>query len=71
MTELEQHALNIRKNILRQVYWAQSGHPRGSLSAADILTYLGLGSVVAEVLAITKIGYPVLMIGLHDEFDQK
>lgn len=40
MTELEQHALNIRKNILRQVYWAQSGHPGGSLSAADILTYL-------------------------------
>ena len=36
MTELEQHALNIRKNILRQVYWAQSGHPGGSLSAADI-----------------------------------
>ena len=40
MTELQKHALNIRKNILNQVYWAQSGHPGGSLSAADILTYL-------------------------------
>ena len=26
--------------------------------------------MVAEVLATTRIGYPVLMIGLHDEFDQ-
>ena len=40
MTELEQHALNIRKNILTMVYTAQSGHPGGSLSAADILTSL-------------------------------
>jgi Transketolase, N-terminal subunit len=38
--ELKQHALNIRKNILREVYNAQSGHPGGSLSAADILTVL-------------------------------
>ena len=30
MTELEQHALNIRKNILTMVYTAQSGHPGGS-----------------------------------------
>lgn len=27
--------------------------------------------MVAEVLTTTKVGYPVLMIGLHDEFDQK
>ena len=38
--ELKQHALNIRKNVLREVYNAQSGHPGGSLSAADILTVL-------------------------------
>ena len=38
--ELIKHALNIRKNILREVYNAQSGHPGGSLSAADILTVL-------------------------------
>ena len=30
----------------------------------------GLGSAVAEVLAPTRIGCPVLMIGLHDEFGQ-
>lgn len=38
--ELEQHANNIRKNIVAQVYSAKSGHPGGSLSAADILTEL-------------------------------
>ena len=38
--ELEQHANNIRKNILTEVYSAKSGHPGGSLSAADILTEL-------------------------------
>ena len=38
--ELKLHAKNIRKNILRQVYGAQSGHPGGSLGATDILTVL-------------------------------
>ena len=38
--ELEQHANNIRRNILTEVYSAKSGHPGGSLSAADILTEL-------------------------------
>lgn len=33
-------ANSVRKNILRAVYAAKSGHPGGSLSAADILTYL-------------------------------
>ena len=37
---IEQHATNIRRNIITMVYTAQSGHPGGSLSAADILTYL-------------------------------
>ena len=36
--ELELHANNIRKNILTEVYSANSGHPGGSLSDADILT---------------------------------
>lgn len=35
-----QHARNIRKNILKMVHNAKSGHPGGSLSAADILTVL-------------------------------
>ncbi|MDD7280899.1 transketolase [Floccifex sp.] len=38
--ELSYHAKNIRKNILKQVYQAQSGHPGGSLGAADIITML-------------------------------
>lgn len=31
---------NIRKNIIRMITQAQSGHPGGSLSAVEILTYL-------------------------------
>lgn len=38
--ELALHAKNIRKNIVKEVYSAQSGHPGGSLGAADILTEL-------------------------------
>ena len=37
---LEEIARNIRKGVLDQVYFAQSGHPGGSLSCADILTVL-------------------------------
>lgn len=37
---LAKHAQHIRKHIIDMVYLAQSGHPGGSLSAADILTYL-------------------------------
>ena len=40
INELKSHALNIRRNIVQMVYDAQSGHPGGSLGAADILTYL-------------------------------
>lgn len=38
--KLEIIANNIRKDILTAVYHAKSGHPGGSLSAADIFTYL-------------------------------
>lgn len=38
--ELEIIANNIRKDIITAVYHAKSGHPGGSLSAADIFTYL-------------------------------
>ena len=40
VNNLKNHALNIRRNIVQMVYAAQSGHPGGSLGAADILTYL-------------------------------
>ncbi len=38
--ELEIIANKVRKNILEAVYTPQSGHPGGSLSIADVLTYL-------------------------------
>ena len=40
INELEKIAKDIRINILKTVYSAQSGHPGGSLSCADILTVL-------------------------------
>ncbi len=38
--ELQKIAANVRLGILEEVYNAASGHPGGSLSVADILTYL-------------------------------
>lgn len=40
--QLKIHATNVRKMALEAVYSAGAGHPGGSLSAADILTYLYL-----------------------------
>lgn len=37
---LEIKANEVRKQIIEEVYYAQSGHPGGSLSCADILTVL-------------------------------
>ena len=36
--ELQERTRNIRKNIVRMVTAAKSGHPGGSLSAVEILT---------------------------------
>lgn len=38
--ELKKIANRVRKDIITQVYSASSGHPGGSLSIADVLTYL-------------------------------
>jgi len=38
--ELEQQAIVLRKTALTMIYQAQSGHPGGSLSSADIITAL-------------------------------
>ena len=40
VTELKKTANNIRKGIIEEVHAAKSGHPGGSLSSADIVTYL-------------------------------
>ena len=39
-TELQKMAVEVRKGVVTGVYNAKSGHPGGSLSAADIFTYL-------------------------------
>ena len=38
--ELEKIAVEVRKGIITGVHSAKSGHPGGSLSAAEIFTYL-------------------------------
>lgn len=38
--ELRLEACNVRKGIIEGTYNAKSGHPGGSLSAADLFTYL-------------------------------
>ena len=38
--ELQKIANEVRKSIVTAVYSAKSGHPGGSLSAADLFTYL-------------------------------
>ena len=40
LTELQMTATEIRKDILKMVHAAASGHPGGSLSAADLMTAL-------------------------------
>ncbi|MBQ9079634.1 MAG: transketolase [Clostridia bacterium] len=40
LSQLKQTAANIRLGILEGVHAAKSGHPGGSLSIADIITYL-------------------------------
>ena len=38
--ELRRAANQVRKNIVTAIYYAKAGHPGGSLSAAEIFTYL-------------------------------
>ena len=38
--ELKKMANNVRKGIVESVHSAKAGHPGGSLSAADIFTFL-------------------------------
>lgn len=40
VVELKRQAVKVRKGIIEGVFAAKSGHPGGSLSAADLLTYL-------------------------------
>ena len=38
ITSLKKKAVTLRKHIIRMTHNAQSGHPGGSMSAADIVT---------------------------------
>ena len=38
--ELKKTANEVRKGIIKSTHAAKSGHPGGSLSAADVFTYL-------------------------------
>ena len=38
--ELQKHANDVRKGIITSVHSARAGHPGGSLSAADVFTFL-------------------------------
>ncbi len=40
LENLKKSALNVRRNIVKMIHSAKSGHPGGSLSGADILTVL-------------------------------
>ncbi|MCD8109226.1 MAG: transketolase [Clostridiales bacterium] len=44
-TELEKLAVEVRKGIITGTYSAKSGHPGGSLSAAELFTYLYFGEM--------------------------
>lgn len=40
ISDLQKTAVEVRKSIIESLHSARSGHPGGSLSAADVLTYL-------------------------------
>ena len=56
--ELQKHANNIRINIIKEVANANSGHPGGSLSAADIVTVLYFLQMRLTQLAQNKKSIP-------------
>ena len=49
MENLKEKALNIRKNIIEMIYLAQSGHPGGALSCADLLTVLYFSEMNVDI----------------------
>ena len=49
MEDLSKIALNIRRNIIKMIYAASSGHPGGVLSCADLLTVLYFSEMRVDV----------------------
>ena len=54
--ELQKTAVEVRKGIIEAVHSAKSGHPGGSLSAADIFTYLYFEEMNIDPKAPKKVG---------------
>lgn len=54
--ELEKMANEIRKDIVTAVHSAKSGHPGGSLSSADIFTYLYFEEMNVDPVLPFRIG---------------
>ena len=50
--ELQKIANEVRKGIVTAVHAAGAGHPGGSLSAADIYTYLYFEELIPRILRI-------------------
>ena len=55
INELKKISKEIRKSIVTQVYKAQSGHPGGSISIADILTVLYFNEMNIDAFENMKI----------------
>lgn len=49
MENLQNKALNIRRNILEMIFTASSGHPGGALSCADLLTALYFSEMKVDI----------------------
>ena len=66
--QLAKIANQVRKDIVTGVYNAKSGHPGGSLSAADMLTFLYFEEMNVspeKILTETDLYYQKVMLHLH------
>ena len=50
--ELKKHANDVRRGIIAAVHGAKAGHPGGSLSAADIFTYLYFEKIFISSISV-------------------
>ena len=71
--ELKKTANEVRKGIIKSTHAAKSGHPGGSLSAADVFTYLYFGvkycvniSSFSTILRIQKMKTEIVSYYLKD-----
>ena len=63
--ELQKVANEVRKGIITSVHAAKAGHPGGSLSAADIFTYLYFEEIVTALYCPKDIQRQVFTAHLH------